>query len=133
MKFNRRMIANIIEILVGLSLIVLGNMGAIEEFWSGMGTALVMIGVVYLIQQIRYTTDKEYKENREVENNDERKKFLRTKAWSWTGYLFFMFIACSVIVLKFAGLDHYMMIASGCTCFMMIVYWICFWILSKKY
>ena len=36
---DRRFLANIIEIVIGAALLVLGIIGIIDEFWTGMGTA----------------------------------------------------------------------------------------------
>lgn len=133
MKLNKRLIANIAEILIGVALIVCGNAGIIDEFWSGMGTALVIVGALMLVRQIRYSTNETYKENVDVEVNDERNKYLRIKAWSWAGYLFVLIGAFGAIILKIVGLDQYVSFASGSVCLIMVLYWISYWILSRKY
>ena len=88
MKKNKRLISNVLEIAIGIVLAVCGYAGIIDEYWSGMGTALVIVGVLMLVRQIRYRTDETYKENVDVEVNDERNQYLRIKAWAWAGYLF---------------------------------------------
>lgn len=133
MKKNRRLIANLIEVVAGAILAVCGYVGILDSFWCGMGTALVIVGGLLLIQQIRYRTNVAYKENVDVETKDERNKFLRIKAWSWAGYLFVMIGAIGTIILKIMGLDDYMMIASGAVCLMMILYWLSYMILKRKY
>ena len=133
MKYNKRFIASIIEIAVGLGLLLLRFFDVIDDFWSGMGTALIIVGVLQLIRHIRYKTNTAYKESVDVELNDERNKFLSMKAWSWAGYLFVMIAAVSAIVLKICGLDEYVFFASGSVCLIIILYWVSYMIVRKKY
>ena len=93
MNNKKRFITNIIEIAVGVVLSGCGFAGILDEFWSGMGTALVIVGALKLVRQIRYQTSSSYKEAVDVQINDERNKYLRMKAWSWAGYLFVLIAA----------------------------------------
>ena len=133
MKNNKRMIACILEIVIGIVLTVCGVLGIVDSYWSGMGTALVVVGGALLIRHIRYQTDKDYQENMDVEVKDERNKFLAMKAWSWAGYLFVMICAVASIVLKIAGLEQYSVIAGLCVCLLTLLYWGAYMILRKKY
>ena len=133
MKGNKRFLANIIEIIVGVILSILGFAGILDSYWSGMGTALIVVGVLMLVRQIRYRTNADYKESVDVEVNDERNKFLRIKAWSWAGYLFVLTGAFGSIILKIIGLDQYVSIASGSVCLIMVLYWISYIVLKRKY
>lgn len=133
MKNNKRLIASIVEILIGIALTVCGALGIVDSYWGGMGTAFVVVGALFLIRQIRYKTDKTYQENVDVEVNDERNKYLSIKAWSWAGYLFVMICAIASIVLRFIGQNLYSQIASYGVCLMVILYWLSYLILRKKY
>ena len=72
MKFNKRLIANITEIVVGVILTVCGAVGILDSYWSGMGTALIVVGGLMMIRQVRYSTNAAYKESVDVEIQDER-------------------------------------------------------------
>ena len=133
MKRNKRFIAGIIEIVVGLALLLLHFLNIVDDFWSGMGTALMVVGALQVIRHIRYKTNETYKETVDVEANDERNKFLSMKAWSWAGYLFVMIAAVASIVLKICGLDEYVFFASGSVCLMIVLYWVSYMIVRKKY
>ena len=133
MKTNKRLLANIVEILIGIVLSILSLMGILDSYWSGMGTALVIVGGIMLLRQIRYRTNSEYKDKMDLETSDERNKFLRIKAWSWAGYLFVLIGAIGSIVLKILGLDQYVLFASGSVCLIMVLYWVAYLILQKKY
>ena len=80
MNYNKRLLVNILEIVIGFALSACGYAGIIEDYWSGMGTALVIVGSIMLIRQIRYKTNTSYKEKVDIEVSDERNKYLRMKA-----------------------------------------------------
>ena len=46
---KEKMIASIIEIVVGAALVIASLLGVVDEFWSGMGTSLLIIGILFLI------------------------------------------------------------------------------------
>ena len=130
---KERLIASILEIIVGLFLVVAYMFGAVDEYWSGMGTSLLIVGILFLFRTIKYKTNQEYKEKYDIKINDERNKYLSLKAWSWAGYLFVMIAACGSIMLKLVGREDLMMISSGSVCLVMVLYWISYMVLKKKY
>jgi len=133
MKFNKRLIANITEIVVGVILTVCGAVGILDSYWSGMGTALIVVGGLMMIRQVRYSTNAAYKESVDVEIQDERNKFLRIKAWSWAGYFSVLIGAVASIVLKILGQDQLSQFAGFSVCLLMVLYWVSYLILKKKY
>lgn len=130
---NKRMISSIIEILLGAVLLVCGNLQIIDSFWSGMGTALIFVGVLYLVRSIRYKKDAAYKEKMDTEYKDERNRFLAMKAWSWTGYLLVLIFGVATIAFKIAEQETLMLFCSGTVCLILMIYWIAYFILRKKY
>ena len=130
---KKRIISSILEIVIGIVLMVGALLGYMDEFWSGMGTALLLIGVLFLVKAIKYQTNQEYREKYDVEINDERNKYLSLKAWAWAGYLFVMVAALGSIILKMFGKEELMMMASGSVCLIMILYWMSYLVLKKKY
>ena len=126
-------IFGIIWLLLGLSLTVLSILGAMEEFWSGMGSALLVIGTARLLRGYRLSHSETYREKRDVIETDERFHFIRTKAWSWAGYLFIIISALATIVFKLLGQELLHMASAGAVCLMLVLYWVSFLILKKKY
>ena len=133
MKATKRMIANIVEIVVGVILTILGYTGVVDSYWSGMGTALIFVGIIFLFRTFRYKTNTEYKEKVDVEIKDERNKYLRMMAWSWTGYLFLLIAAFASIIFRILGYDQYSMMAGYAVCLLITLYWISFLILRRKH
>ena len=130
---KERLIASIVEIIVGAVLLICSIFELVDEFWSGMGTSLLVIGVIFLIRNIKYKTNEEYREKIDIESNDERNKYISLKAWAWAGYLFVMLGAVGVIVFKLMGKEELMMMASFSVCLIMVFYWISYIFLKKKY
>ena len=132
MKKNDTMFA-IIWFGLGLPLMGLSIAGLVDEFWSGMGSALVVIGACRLLRAQRLKKSEAYREKMETFETDERFHFLRAKAWSWAGYLFVIIGAVSVIVLKVLGQETLSMAASGAVCLILVLYWGSYFVLKKKY
>ena len=130
---TKRFIASIVEIILGLALWVCGAIGLIDSYWSGMGGGLIGVGIVFLIRSIRYKRDPEYREEYDIEVNDERNKFIRLKAWSWAGYLYVMLAAVGAIVFKLLGREDLMMFCGTSVCIVLVLYWVSYMVLKNKY
>ena len=128
-----RMIASVLEIVIGITLLVCSFVNLVDEFWCGMGTALIIVGSIFLLRNVKYQTNSHYREEIDVQTNDERNKYLSMKAWSWSGYLFVFFAAVGTFVFKFMGKEELMMLCSGAVCLIVFLYWISYVILRKKY
>ena len=133
MKNNKRLVANIVEVAIGLILVLCSYFGLVDEYWSGMGTALIFVGIIMLLRLIRYNTNSEYKDKVDVEIKDERNSFLRVKAWATAGYLFVMIGAIASIAFKVMGNDPYSMLSGCAVCLIMVLYWISYYVLKRKY
>ena len=130
---KKRMIVQIVEIVAGFILLGLAVAGKVDEFWSGMGGALIGGGAMRMTQIIRYQKSEEYRENVNTQRNDERNQFLHMKAWQLTAGWFTMIAAIATFIFKFAGREELMMLCSGGICLMITLYWVCFLYLKKKY
>ena len=133
MKHDRRIIASICYVVLGAVLLALGIMEVVDEFWSGMGGALAVVGVLRMVQFFRYRNNEEYREKAEIAAKDERNHYIRNKAWAWSGYLFVLIAAVSSIVFKLLNREDLMMLASGSVCLVILLYWGSYMYLKKKY
>ena len=130
---KKDIIFGVIWFLLGLVLTVLCCLETLDEFWSGMGSALMVVGVVRLLRSYRFSRSETYREKREVAETDERLHFIRNKAWAWAGYLFIIICAIGTIIFKLLGQDLLCMFLSGAVCLMLVLFWVSFFILKKKY
>ena len=130
---KKRITIQIVEILAGIVLLCLGVAGKLDEFWSGMGGALIAVGGMNLIRIIRYQKNEEYRENVNTERNDERNKYLSMKAWQLTAGWYTVIAAIGTFIFKFAGREDLMMLCSFSVCLMIAMYWVIYLYLRKKY
>lgn len=133
MKIRKITILFIIYIIVGVTLLTLGITGVIDEFWQGMGGGLLIIGTLRSIQSLRYSKDENYRESYNTELNDERNRFIRNKAWAWAGYMFVIIAAITTLVLQTLGERLLSLAVSTAVGLILILYWISYFILRKKY
>lgn len=133
MKLGIKTILYILYILVGITLIVLGFTGILDSFWSGMGSGLLVVSALQIIRLVRLYKNSDYREKVETEVSDERNRFLRNKAWAWAGYLFVLTAAVASIVLRILGQELLSSAAAWAVCLIILLYWISFWILRRKY
>lgn len=135
---NRYLPLAVLYIVLGIALFVscqivdLGN-STLAQILPGMGGALFGVGIVRLVMGIKLEKDAEYRENYEIRINDERNRYLRMKAWSWAGYVFVLIAAVATIVFAVADRKELMMLASGGLCIMLVLYWVSYIIVRKKY
>ena len=122
-----------IFMVVGLTLVVLAFLGMLNDFWNGMGSALVIVGAVRLLRDHRMNKNEAYREKVEVAATDERNQFIRGKAWSWAGYLFIIIAGLGTIGFKIMGQDMLSLAASYSVCLMLCLYWISYYVLRRKY
>ena len=130
---NKRLIIGIVYIILGLVLGLLSFLGIVDEWWQSFGIAILIVGIADIFRHIKYLHNTEYREKVDLSNNDERIRFIAMKAWSWSGYLFVIIAAIASIALKAFGYDEYSQIAGLSVCLIILLYWINYCILRKKY
>lgn len=130
---NKRFIFSIAWIVLGITFLVCSILGILDDFWSGLGCGLFAVGTMQLIRVKRYASNPDYRTAVDTEVNDERNKYISMRAWAWAGYSYIMICAAAVILLKIAGMDSYVGIASGGLCLMLVMYRFFYFILQRKY
>ena len=132
-KHNINLILCVFYILLGIVLNVLCYTHMLDNFWSGFGVSIGVVGILLLIRNIRYRTNAQYREETDTKNSDERNRFLSGKAWAWAGYLFVLISAVCILIFKFMGQELLMMAACVAECLLLVLYWLSYLVLSKKY
>ena len=135
---RREFVTGIIYVVLGIVLLVTSQVmdlgqSTLAAIMPGMGGALIGIGAFRLYRGIRLEKDVDYRENYETEMHDERNAWLRMKAWSWAGYTFVLIACCGTIITAIADKPDLMKYCSFSVCIILVLYWISYLIVRKKY
>ena len=131
---NKKLALNVFWIILGAVLIGLTVTEKLNSsICSGMGGALMAIGVLQTVRTVRYRRDTDYRKKIDTELNDERNEFLRMKSWTWTGTIVVILEGIGVIAAMIAGRQTIQFILSYSVCLILVVYWITYMILRRKY
>lgn len=130
---NKRFIAAVLEIMIGLVLNVCYFAGLVGDYWSSFGTCFIVFGIIQLVRNIRYKTNESYREKVDTENKDERNRYISTKAWAWAGYFYVLLAAASTIVFRILGHEQLSVATAYSVCALMLLYWLSYLFLRKKY
>ena len=131
---NKRLALNIFWIVLGIVLIVLTLTEKLDSsIYSGMGGALTAIGILQLARTVKYRKDADYREKVDTEISDERNRFLRMKSWSWAGYCTILVEGIGVIVAMVLGEHTVQLVLSYSMCLLLVVYWVSYLVMSRKY
>ena len=130
---QRRWIASVVEIALGLVLTVCGALGLVDTYWSGMGGGLLGVGIIQLVRYLRYYNNETYKSKVDVEVNDERNKFIALRAWAWAGFWYVIAGAVGSIAFQVLGKPELATMAGGSVCLLMAFCWISRIYLRRKY
>ncbi len=131
---NKRLVLSLFWLVLGVVLLTLSVIEVLKDsVYAGMGGALIAVGLIRIIQVIRYRKDAKYRENVDTQIKDERNAYLHMKSWAWTGYIIVLVEGIGSIVALVLGQETIQQILAYSVCLIMIVYWIAYMILSKKY
>ncbi len=131
---NKKLVLSIFWIILGTALMWLSIAQVLDStYWSGMGGALIAVGTLQVIRNLRYRNNAEYQEKVNIEYGDERNKYLRMMSWAWTGYLVVLIEAIGVVVALIMGQHTIQVILAYSVCLIVGIYWIVYMILKRKY
>ena len=131
---NKRLALSIFWMVLGIVLIILNMTDVLDQsIYSGMGSALTVVGFFQAMRNLRYRKDKDYREKIDTELGDERNSFLRMKSWAWTGYIVVLAEAIGVVIAMITGQELLCRVLSWSVCLIVGVYWITYMVLSRKY
>ena len=135
MYYNGKKLAlSIFWAVLGLVLVALSVTEVLDSsIYSGMGGALTAVGILQIIRNVKYRTDSDYREKIDTEANDERNRCLRMKSWSWAGYITILIEGLGVVVAMLLGQHTVQLVLSYSVCLILLVYWISYLVLGRKY
>ncbi len=120
--------------LLGLAMIIVFNLFKNSNtLLSTFGLCFFVIGISRMIRYRRITKSEETIRKQEILESDERNIAISNKARG-IAFISYIFIACiAIIILEFANQIQLVKVLSMTVCILVFVYWISYWILSKKY
>lgn len=131
---NKRLALSIFWVLLGATLLGLSIAEILaDSVYSGMGGALMAIGILQIVRIVRYRKDEKYRETIDTEIKDERNVFLRMKSWAWTGYIVVLVEAIGSVIAMVLGQETIQLMLAYSVCLIIFVYWLVYIILSRKY
>ncbi len=133
-KIKKREYYYILLAIIGAAMFIISlAMGVSDSYWPGMGLGFVIISALRLVQIHRYRTDEGYAEKTDIENSDERNRFLAEKARGMTFSYSILLEAAAVIILRIMGRDEASTITGLLMCAQLSVYWAGYFYLKRKY
>ena len=131
---NKKLALSIFWVALGALLAGLSIAGVLDSsIYSGMGGALIAVGTLQAVRNLRYRRDPAYREKIDTEYSDERNRFLRMKSWAWTGYIVVIAQAVGAVAAMIMGRRDLQLMLSYSVCFIMVVYLITLSVLNRKY
>lgn len=132
MKAYRRYLS-FIWVAIGVALCILSLFKVLDDFWLSFGIVVAAVGFLQIIKNYKYYSNQEYREQKDIEYNDERNKYISMKAWAWSGYIVVLALGVAVIGARILGQPQLSEFAACTICFIIVVYWISYYILRRKY
>ena len=130
---NKRLLLSVFWVILGAVLLGLSVAEIIDQgIYAGMGGALIAVGILQILRNLRYRNNQEYREMIDIEITDERNKYLRMKAWSIAGYTMVLAGAAGSLVAFFAGHEETQKVLLCSVAFLVFVYWLAYVILNKR-
>ena len=131
---NKKLVLSIFWVALGAVLVGLSVAEILDSsLYAGMGGALIAVGILQVIRNLKYQKDPDYREKIDTEINDERNSFLRMKSWTWTGYITILVEGIGVIAAMILGQRTIQLVLSYSVCLLLAAYWITYMILRRKY
>ena len=117
------------------AVLILGNllMDYENHFILPFGIALLIIGVLRMMQNRKITKNEQTMHQREVMESDERKILISERARSWTFIFSVVAAGFIVLVLSVLGYHEQAQPFSWFVCAMIGLYWVFYLILKRKY
>jgi len=133
-KLKQRLSIAVFYVALGLVLIIAGAANHFENyFFFSFGIAMLIMGILRIIRYRQITRDDKTIRRQELVETDERNKMISERARSWVFSLSIMGAGILVIALNLLGHHDAALPFAWYVCGMVVLYWICWIIIRKKY
>ena len=131
-KLKIRLYVSISYMIIGLLAMIFGFTMA-NDMLSALGLMFAVMGFARIRQYKRITKNEETLHQREIVETDERNVLIWNKARSLTFTIYIIVMAVAVLVFRGIGKANVSEILAWSMMAMVGIYWICYFIMSKKY
>ena len=133
-KMKQRLIIAVVYILIGILLALWALLSKTENsFPSAFGFALIALGILRILQYRKITRSEDTIHRRELAESDERYRMISEKARSWAFSFSILMAGLVVIALSLLGYSDAVQPLAWYVCIMVLLYWVCYRILKRKY
>ena len=133
-KLKTRLYVAVSYIVLGLILISADVLNHFQNsFFSSYGIALMLMGILRILRHRKITKDEKTMRKQELMEKDERLQMMSERARSWAFSFSVILAGLAVIVLSLLGYHDHAQPLAWYVCGMVILYWIFWLILGKKY
>lgn len=133
-KMQNRLYIAFFYIAAGLLLLAVYIITRPENyFFTAFGSALIVMGLLRIRQYRKITRDDRSIRQQELTETDERNRMIAERAKSWAFSFSILAAGLAVIVLSLLGYHALALPFAWSVCAMTVLYWICWFIVQKKY
>ena len=133
-KMKQRFVIAVSYIVLGCILVVTGIlMGHENSFFSVFGFSLLIMGILRLYRHRKIVATPQAMRKQELAEKDEMTLMIAERARSWSFSLSVTGAGILVIVLQFLGYHEQALPFAWYVCAMVVLYWISYVLLRKKY
>ena len=133
-KLKQRLYIALSYIAIGIALIAADVLNHFENtFIFSFGVTMLVMGVIRLIRHRKITKDDASIRKQELSEIDERIRMISERAKSWAFSFSLLVCGIVVIVLSLMGYHDQAQPFTWYICGMVVLYWIFWFILGKKY
>ena len=133
-KMKQRLYVALSYILLGIVLLAAAFAGRSDNyFFSAFGFALMVMGILRLLRYRKITASEQTMRKQELAESDERMRMMAERARSWAFSLSVTIAGIIVIVLSLLGKHDAALPFSWFVCAMVVLYWVCWCIIKRKY
>lgn len=131
-KIKKRIINYCTYTALGIIMILI-SMGSDNDILQPFGAAFALMGIARAVHYSALTKNPAALKKREIAENDERNIDIAVKARSLTFTVFGVCGGLSVIALKLLKLNDASQTVAYTLCAMLVIYWLCYFAIKKKY
>ncbi len=132
-KLKLRLYVALIYIVFGIACIVGTFITKTEnEFVSAFGFAMIIMGLVRIRNYRMITKNEDTIRKQQIIETDERNVLIIHKAKSVAFTVYVFVLGAAVIVLSFFSMHETAKWIACSICFLVLIYWICYWVYQKK-